>query len=88
MRESRAKNGHKKLKEEHFSSNNPGVKEITKYMRKFVLVLPSSRTDYNLELPLLVLSNILENMLGWGRVLIIFGDCIFCINNKILYFGD
>lgn len=59
-----------------------------KYVRKFVLVLPWSRRDYNLQLPLLVLSYFLEDMHGWGRILIIFDDYIFCINNKILYFGD
>lgn len=57
------------------------------YMRKFVLVVTKSRTDCDLQLPL-VLSYILEDMLGWGKILIVFGDYIFCINNKILYFGD
>lgn len=57
-------------------------------MRKFVLVLTKSRTGYNLQHPRLVLSYILEDMLGWGKILVGFGDYIFCINNKILYFGD
>jgi len=45
VRESRGKDGHKKLEDELFSPNNPGVKTIIKYMRKFGSVLPRSRTD-------------------------------------------